>query len=238
MAARLLARTIGQLLALFALLGAALFGVAGTLDFPHGWLWLGIFATASSAITAYLYRRDPALLERRLALAESGEPTRVQYVLQAIAGLAFAAMPVVAALDRRWQLAAAPTAAVVVGCVLLVAGFAIVFEVFRENTFASSVIAVAKDQRVIDTGLYARVRHPMYSGGLLVIVATPLVLGSLVALAPVPILVLAIWLRARDEERVLARDLPGYAEYMQRVRRRFVSPATGSGSRSPRPRSR
>jgi protein-S-isoprenylcysteine O-methyltransferase Ste14 len=220
--ASLLARAIAQFLVFLILLGGIVLGAAGTIAWWNGWLWLATFGGASMAITMYLYRRDPALLERRLALAETGEPSAAQRAMQAIAGLAFVALMVLAGLDRRWLLTDVPDAIAIAACAVELGGFAIVLEVFRENTYASSVVAVERDQRVIDTGLYARVRHPMYTGGFLVIFASPLVLGSLVALAACPILTLAIVVRARDEERVLAAELPGYADYLRRVRYRFI----------------
>ena len=216
------ARVLVQMLVFAALVGAVTFVPAGTLDYAGGWRWLVLFFGSSAAITACLYVRDPKLLERRLAVAESGEPTVAQKIAQGAAAIAFFGMVVIAGLDHRWQLTSVPGALVAVGSVLVVGGFAVVFEVFRENTFASSVVTVERDQRVIDTGLYGRVRHPMYSGGFSLIYGTPLVLGSYVALVACPILTIVIVLRARDEERLLARDLPGYAEYMQRVRWRFV----------------
>ena len=222
MSASLATRTVAQMLAFVAIVGAITFVPAGTVDYCTGWLWLAIFVAASIAITIYLYRRDPALLERRLALAQSGEPTAAQKLAQAGAAIAFFGMIAAAGLDHRWELTRVPGALVATGAALVIAGFAIVFEVFRENTFTSSVVAVERDQRVIDSGLYARVRHPMYGGGLVLIFGSPLALGSLVALAACPVLALVIVLRARDEERMLARDLPGYAEYLQRVRWRFV----------------
>jgi protein-S-isoprenylcysteine O-methyltransferase Ste14 len=125
-------------------------------------------------------------------------------------------------LDHRFSWSAVPLPVVVLGDVLTVLGFFIVFRVFKENTFTAATIEVASDQRVISTGPYAIVRHPMYSGTLVMLVGTPLVLGSWWGLLMFVLMIFAIAWRALDEERFLRKNLPGYAEYCQIVRYRLV----------------
>lgn len=207
---------------LFAIVGAAVFGAAGTLRFWQGWAYVAVFVAAAAAITTYLARRDPALLERRLALARRGEPSPSQRRFQQLAFAAFLALLIVPGLDRRLGWSSVPDPVTVAGLVAVAAGFAAVWAVFRANSYASSVVEVASDQRVIDTGPYAIVRHPMYAGAFVLIAATPLALGSYwgeLAAAP---LVAAIVARLLDEERVLAAQLPGYREYLARTRYRLV----------------
>lgn len=217
-----IAKAAAGLANLAAVLGAVLFVSAGTLRFFEGWMFLAIFTSASLAITVYLARKDPALLERRTQAGPLAEKERSQKVIQGIAGLAFLATVAVPALDHRFGWTHAPPIAIVAGDAFVGAGFWIVYRVFRANTFTSAVIEVAGEQQVIDTGPYAVVRHPMYAGALVLIAGIPLALGSLVGLAMlVPFVGILVW-RLRDEERFLARELRGYAEYQTKTRYRLL----------------
>jgi protein-S-isoprenylcysteine O-methyltransferase Ste14 len=207
---------------LVVVLALAMFLPAGTLRWVHGWVLLGVFTASSLAITLYLARNDPALLERRTKAGPLAEKERSQKVIQGIAALSFLSTFVVPALDRRFGWSQLPLAAVLVGDGLVLLGFFLVFLVFRENTFTSSVIEVADEQRVIDSGPYAVVRHPMYAGALVLVAGIPMALGSLVGLATLPPFVAMIVWRLLDEERFLVDHLPGYAAYRERTRRRLV----------------
>jgi protein-S-isoprenylcysteine O-methyltransferase Ste14 len=195
---------------------------AGTVRFLEGWVFLAVFAGASLAITVYLAKADPALLERRTQAGPVAEKERSQKVIQGLASIAFIATIVVPALDHRCHWSRVPLPGVVVGDVLVALGFLGVFLVFRENTFTSSVIEVAPEQRVIDTGPYAVVRHPMYLGALVLIAGVPLALGSLVGLSTlVPFAAILAW-RLVEEERFLGMQLAGYAAYRSKVRFRLI----------------
>jgi protein-S-isoprenylcysteine O-methyltransferase Ste14 len=202
--------------------GALVFGAAGTWRWTEGWIFLALFFGPSLAITLYLLRRDPKLLERRVKAGPAAEQRPRQKLLQALASAAFLAVIGVPALDHRFGWSRVPAAAVVVGGALVALGFLVVFLVFRENTYASAVIEVGAEQRVIDTGPYARVRHPMYAGALVLLAGIPLALGSWWGLAALPPFVAVIVSRLSDEEALLARQLPGYAAYRERVRRRLI----------------
>lgn len=139
-----------------------------------------------------------------------------------VATLGFVALLLVPALDVRWNGARVPAALSAIGDTLILAGFYLVFLVFRENTFAASTIEVAGDQRVISTGPYAIVRHPMYAGGLLFMAATPLALGSWWGFVPFVVVVAVIVWRLMDEERLLRERLPGYAAYCMKVKWRLL----------------
>ena len=171
---------------LVVVMGLLLFAPAGTLRFVEGWAFLALFFGASLAITVYLAKKDPALLERRTQAGPVAEKERSQKLVQGFASIAFLSTIVVPALDHRFGWSHAPLPAVIVGDALVGLGFLLVFLVFRENTFTSSVIEVAAEQRVIETGPYAVVRHPMYVGGLVLVAGIPLALGSLVGLVDVP----------------------------------------------------
>jgi protein-S-isoprenylcysteine O-methyltransferase Ste14 len=215
-------RALVGLLGLFVAMAALLFLPAWTLRYWQAWLFLSLFFGASVAVTVYLMKSDPGLLERRIYAGPTAEKEKSQKIIQSITALGFVAMLVVPALDRRFGWSAVPLWATLAGDVLVAIGFLIIFLVYKENAFASATIEVYPEQKVITTGLYGLVRHPMYMGGLFLFVGMCLALGSwwdfLVFLLMVPAL---IW-RIFDEEKLLAKELPGYLEYRNNVRRRLI----------------
>ena len=203
-------------------MGLLLFLPAGAIRWWEAWIYLGVFFGASIPITFYLMRHDPALLERRLAAGPIAEKEPAQKVIMLMASFGFIATLVVPALDYRYSWSAVPTYVVLLGDALAALCFAITFLVYKENTFTSATIEVAQDQWVVSTGPYAIVRHPLYAGGLLLFIGTPLALGSYWGLvASIAVLPALLW-RLLDEERLLYRDLPGYAEYCDKVRWRLI----------------
>jgi protein-S-isoprenylcysteine O-methyltransferase Ste14 len=217
-----LLRALAGLVFLVVVLGGAIFGAAGTVRFAEGWAFLAIFGGASLAITVDLARRDPALLARRTQAGPIAETQRSQKVIQAIASLLFLALVIVPGIDRRFGWSHVPLAVVVGGDALVAVGFYAVFRVFRANTFTSGTIEVAPNQRVVDTGPYAAVRHPMYAGALLLVAGIPLALGSVAGLLAFPPFVAILMWRLLDEERYLVSHLAGYAEYAQKTKYRLV----------------
>jgi len=211
-----------SLAALMTVLGLLLFIAGGTIRYWQAWVYLSLFCALSAVITLDLLRRDPALLERRMRGGPTAERRPLQRILMLGASVGFVALLVVPALDYRFGWSVVPHWGVFLGDVLFVIGFGLVGRVYRENSYTSATIEVAQGQRVISTGPYAIVRHPMYASASLYLIGTPLALGSywgLVVLAGMlPILV---W-RLRDEERLLAAELPGYTAYQKRVRYRLV----------------
>jgi protein-S-isoprenylcysteine O-methyltransferase Ste14 len=207
---------------LVVVMGLLLFVPAGTIDYWEAWVYLALFAAASGLTTIYLARNDPALLERRMSGGPTAETRPVQKFIMLCTSIGFISLLVVPALDRRFDWSSVPLDVVVAGDVLVVIGFGLIVRVYRENTFTSATIELAENQRVISTGPYAIVRHPMYASATLYLVGTPLALGSYWGLVPIAaMLPFLIW-RLIDEERFLAANLPGYAEYRKRVRRRLV----------------
>jgi protein-S-isoprenylcysteine O-methyltransferase Ste14 len=207
---------------LMVILAIVLFAPAWTLDFWQAWVYLFIFFLSSFLITAFLWKKDPALLERRLQAGPVAEKRITQKLIQAFASLAFLGILVLPSLDHRFSGSHIPVACVVLGEILVALGFWIVFLVYRENSFASATIAVASDQTVISSGPYAHIRHPMYAGALVMLLGTPLALGSWLGLLMFVPMLLVIVLRLLDEERFLHKSLAGYGAYCLRVRFRLV----------------
>lgn len=216
-------RTLLGFISLVFVLTAALFGPAWTLHFWQAWLYLFLFAASSAAITLYLWERDPALLQRRVNAGPTAEKTRSQQVIQSFASLGFLALMIVPSLDHRFSWSHVPLWLVFGGDLLVVLGFYIVFRVLRVNSFAAATVQVTEDQAVIPTGPYAFVRHPMYAGALIMLLGTPLALGSWFGLFAFPPMLAVIVVRLLDEEKLLLANLPGYADYAARVKRRLLA---------------
>jgi protein-S-isoprenylcysteine O-methyltransferase Ste14 len=206
----------------FVILVAAIFVPSWSLRYWQGWACLAAFFVPACAITVWVAKHDPALLERRLKAGVKAEKEKGQKIVQAVASVVFLADFAVPALDRRYGWSPAPAWASLAGDFMMVLGFIIVFEVFKANSFTSGIIEVAENQRVISAGPYALVRHPMYTGGLIMLFGIPLALGSLLGmLINVPMTAAIVW-RLLDEERFLLRNLHGYAEYRGRVKYRLI----------------
>ena len=212
-------KALGGLLSLFVISFTLLFLPAWTLNYWQAWTYLAILMVSISPIVVYLIQNDPALLARR---ADNTEKERSQKFIHFFVNLVFVAASVVSALDHRFGWSAVPTYIVIAGDVLVALGILIIFFVFRENTFAASTVQVAADQKVVSTGLYGLVRHPMYVGGLVFLLGIPLALGSWWGLLTfVPLALLILW-RLLDEERFLVKNLSGYGEYRSKVKYRLI----------------
>jgi len=216
------ARAWLSLIILLTVMCVLLFGTAGTLQYWQAWIYVAIFGGAAALTTLYLMKNDQALLARRMRGGPMFEKERAQQIIMVFTSLGFIALLAVPALDRRFGWSVVPVWGVVLGNVLVAVGFYFIFLVYRENPFTAAIVEIAATQKVIETGPYAVVRHPMYASGMLYMVGTPLALGSYWGfLALIVILPFLLW-RLLDEERLLTRDLPGYAAYRRRVRHRLV----------------
>jgi protein-S-isoprenylcysteine O-methyltransferase Ste14 len=216
------ARAWLSLAILAVMMGFLLFVSAGTARYWQAWVYLSVFFGAATLTTLYLVRNDPALLERRISGGPTAEKQRTQKFIMLCASLGFIALLVVPALDHRFGRSTIPFYGVFVGNALVAVGFFFIFLVYRENTFSSATIELAPDQKVVSTGPYAIVRHPMYASASLYLLGTPLALGSYFGLVPlVGLLPLLIW-RLFAEERFLAQNLAGYTEYQKKVRYRLL----------------
>jgi protein-S-isoprenylcysteine O-methyltransferase Ste14 len=215
-------KAFGGLLFLLLVMAALLFVPAWTLDYWQAWAFLAVFFSSALAITAYLMKKDPKLLGRRVHAGPTAEKETSQKIIQSITSLGFIAMLVIPALDRHFVWSKMSLYLEVAGEVLVAIGFLIVFLVYKENTFASATIELVPEQKVISTGLYALVRHPMYMGALFLFLGMSLSLGSWWGLFVFLLIVPALIWRIFDEEKFLARNLPGYLEYQKKVRRRLI----------------
>ena len=218
----MLLKTLASLAALILVVGAIIFAAAGTTTYWQAWLFLACYFAASLVVSFWLARNDTALLERRMRGGPFAEGERSQKIIMAITSLGFVALLVVPGLDRRFGWSSMPGSVAILGDLLLLLGWLGILAVFRANSYAAATIQVTSGQTVISIGPYALVRHPMYAAALLMLLGIPIALGSwwgaLVLLALIPVLG---W-RLIDEERLLLRDLDGYAEYRRKVRWRLI----------------
>jgi protein-S-isoprenylcysteine O-methyltransferase Ste14 len=206
----------------FLLLGAFLFVPANTLAFPRAWAFLAVYFLPQTWMLAYFLRTDPNFVERRLKMGPRAESRTRQKLVMLLVLLSSFISVIIAGYDHRFGWSHVTIIVSMVGYLGMLVGIAIQFRVFVENRFASATIEIAADQKVIATGPYAFVRHPMYFGALLTDCFIPLALGSWWALLPVAVKVPVIILRVLDEEELLRTNLSGYVEYCQTVPHRLV----------------
>ena len=201
------------------LVGTLIFLPAGTLRFAGGWLLMAILFVPMFAAGLVMLAKDPELLRRRL---DAKEKEREQSLVVKLSGLMFILGFVVAGLDYRFGWLSLPGWVNVAAAVAFLAAYVLYAEVLRENTYLSRTIRVEEGQKVIDTGLYGIVRHPMYSATLLLFLSMPLVLGSVIALPIFFLYPLLIVKRLRHEEALLEEQLAGYRDYKNRVKYRLI----------------
>lgn len=219
LSARLFFQALGKFFLGLVVVGVLLFLPAGTLDYWQGWLFVGVLFVPMFVAGVVLMFRQPELLRKRL---EAKEEEKEQKWVVALSGMLFIAMFVVAGLNRRYMWWMLPDWAVFAAAGLFLIGYLLYAEVLRENVWLSRTIEVQEHQKVVDTGLYGIVRHPMYAATLLLFLSMPLVLGSLWAFAIMLFYIPVISKRIRNEEKVLEEGLEGYREYKQRVRYKVI----------------
>jgi protein-S-isoprenylcysteine O-methyltransferase Ste14 len=203
-------------------LGVAIFWPAGTLNFWNGWVYLADWAICTLLITAYLIRNDRELLEGRVKAGPVAETQKSQQVIQGLASLFFIGLFIVPGLDHRFGWSHVPVILSWIALGFVALGFYFVFRVFRENTYTRATIEVSTEQQVISSGPYSLVRHPMYAGASVLLLFTPIVLGSWVGIPFAIPIILMVAVRLLDEEKFLAANLSGYAEYRQKVKYRLI----------------
>jgi len=222
---RLIPKLLVEMIVMLAVYGLALFGGAGTLDWPSGWAFLALFGAASLIISLWLAWADAALLAERMKSPIQREQKPWDRLFLGLMMLLTVAWVTLMGLDaRRFHWSQVPLWVQALGAVMLVLSFVGVGWVYRTNSFAAPVIKLQRErkQTVISTGPYAFVRHPMYAFASFTLIGMPLILGSAWGLAALPVLAVFLHLRTLGEERMLRTELDGYEAYAQRVRWRYA----------------
>lgn len=203
----------------FLLIGVLLFLPAGGFHYANGWLFLGLLFVPMLILGIILFFKAPELLEKRL---NSKEKEDTQKGVLALSALIFPIGFLLSAFDFRFSLSSVPDWCMAAASILFLIGYAMYAEVMRENAYLSRTVEVQENQKVIDTGLYGIVRHPMYLATFLMFLPLPLILGSFWGLIPFALYPFVIVIRILNEEKVLANDLSGYTEYMKKVKYRLI----------------
>ncbi len=218
----LIVRTILGLAFLMLVLALALFVSAGSQRFWQAWVYLADWALCTILITAYLIRYDQKLLAGRVQAGPVAETQRAQKIIQSLASLFFIGLFVIPGLDFRFGWSKVPPVLSWIADGLVALGFYMVFLVFRENSYTQATIEVSAEQKVITSGPYRVVRHPMYAGASVLLIFTPIALGSWVGVPFAILVILVVAVRLLEEERFLLANLDGYEEYRQKVRYRLI----------------
>lgn len=216
---RLLLQAITKFLIGSFIVGALVFIPAGTFDYWNGWLFMGLLFIPMFIAGIVLMIKNPELLRKRL---NAKEKENEQKQVVALSGLMFLSGFIVAGLNYRFDWIELPGIIVALSSVLFVISYILYAEVLRENTYLSRTIEVQENQKVIDTGLYGIVRHPMYAVTILLFLTIPLILGSIISFAIFLIYPIIIAKRIKNEEMVLEKELNGYSEYKKKVKYRIV----------------
>ncbi len=216
---KLLASALTKFIFGIVLVGALLFLPAWTFDYFGAWLFLGILFIPMMIMGIVMFIKSPSLLEKRLA---NREKERAQKGVVGVSALMFLGGFILSAIDFRYGWSRVPLWLTIAAAVIFLVGYALYAEVLRENAYLSRTVEVQEGQRVIDTGLYGVVRHPMYLATLLMFLPMPLVLGSFWGLIPFAIYPVAIVIRIINEEKVLCEGLDGYSEYRKKVKYRLI----------------
>jgi protein-S-isoprenylcysteine O-methyltransferase Ste14 len=205
-----------------ASLGVMLFLPAGTFDYWQAWVLIALFTLPTWIVSIYMMRNNPAALERRLRAEAVGETRMLQKVIASFGLLLLMASIVLSALDHRFGCSPVPTTLCLIGDVVVAIGLSFALLVMVQNAYAGTTVIVEAEQKLVSTGLYGLVRHPMYTGNVIMMMGIPLALGSSWELIFVIPGLVVFGLRLRDEEALLTQELSGYREYAQRVHYRLV----------------
>ena len=201
------------------IVGLLIFLSAGTIEFWNGWLFIGLLFIPMFIAGIIMFFKSPALLRRRLNAKEESEEQK-QVILYS--GLMFILGFVLAGLNYRFEWIILPNAIIIIASIIFLVSYILYGEVLRENEFLSRTIEVQENQRVVDTGLYGIVRHPMYAITILLFLSMPLVLGSIISFLIFLIYPALIIKRIKNEEKFLEKNLQGYTEYKQKVKYRLI----------------
>ncbi|WP_027422166.1 methyltransferase family protein [Lachnobacterium bovis] len=219
MTSKLLLQAIGKYVLGLLLFGVLLFVPAGTAFYPNGWLLMAVLFIPMLIAGIILIFKNPSLLKKRL---NAKEEEKEQKSVVVCSGVMFLAAFIVAGLNFRFQWFLLPNVAVIVGTVVFLLAYAMYAEVLKENTYLSRTVEVQENQKVIDTGLYGIVRHPMYSATLVLFLSMGIILGSLFSFGILLFYIPIIAKRMKNEEAVLEEGLEGYKEYKSKVKYKVI----------------
>ena len=219
MDSKLFIRAVSRFFAGLLIVGLLLFLPAGTLRYPQAWILIGILFVPMFTAGLIMMKKNPELLKKRLNVREK-ETEQKEVIL--FSGLMFLASFILAGFSFRFGWLMLPFSVSIIAAIIFLAAYALYAEVLRENTYLSRTVEVQEDQKVIDTGLYGIVRHPMYMSTLFLFLAMPLVLGSLISFLIMLLYIPIIAKRIRNEEQVLEEGLQGYTEYKQKVKHKVI----------------
>lgn len=208
-----------RLLMIILLMFAMVFLSAGTFDYWEAWVYLSIFLIPIFISAFYWLKKDPELLERRMRRKEK---ETAQKLIMKITYFHLLLAILLPGFDKRFGWSNVPVEWIIIADILVLLGYGMVFLVLRENRYACHTIEVEQEQKVVGSGLYAIVRHPMYLGVSLMYILTPLSLGSYWAMIPSIVMIPVLVARIRNEESILIKELEGYQEYMQKTRYRLI----------------
>jgi protein-S-isoprenylcysteine O-methyltransferase Ste14 len=217
----MLTKIIFRVILFFVFLDLSLFLTAGSLRYTEAWIYTFVLLVPALFVIGYFYKKDPDFIGSRIL--KRREKVQIHRSIQNIFSMVFLIGLLIPGFDFRFGWSNVPMFLVIISNTLVFLGYMIIARVMEENRYASSIIEISKDQKIIETGPYKLVRHPMYTGGLIFIMFTPLALGSYWALIPFSITpVLALILRIINEEKLLIDNLPGYSEYCQKTKYRLI----------------
>lgn len=215
---KLLIAVILRFLMGLVIFGVIFFSTAGSFSYIYGWIYLGTISLTLVIGLIILFNKDKSLLEKRIKITEKDPKQKMIVVISVVLITAIYAIP---GLDYRFKWTTMPVFLIVIGEIVLLLGYAFNLQVMLINSYASRVVEIQENQRVIDTGLYSIVRHPMYLSIILVYIGTCFILGSYIAFFPCILMIFTLGFRAVNEEKILIIGLNGYKEYMERVKYRF-----------------
>jgi protein-S-isoprenylcysteine O-methyltransferase Ste14 len=199
------------------LIGFALFLSAGTINYWQAWIYLGVSAASSVPVTLHI-TKDPILLENRTKAGPTAEQRPIQKIIVVCSGIPGIGAFIVPGLDHRFGWSSVPPWLAIIGDIMIIVAMWMVYRVFKENSYGSATVEITQDQEVISTGPYAMVRNPMYSSAVVYFIGMALALGSYWGLIPASLTILGLIWRLFDEEKFLAKNLPGYRDYCAKVR--------------------
>ncbi len=216
---KLLAMTLARTGSALIIVSAFLFIPAGTINYWNAWLFMASLFVPVLFVTAYLIKKDPELLAKRM---NAKEKEKEQKLIIKLSVIPFVFAFLIPGFDYRYQWSAVPLWLVIISVFVMLTGYGMFFVVMKQNSYASRIIEIQENQKVIDFGLYSFVRHPMYLSNILMYVSVPFVLGSFYAIIPMLMFTFVFYFRIQNEEKILKEGLEGYSDYMKRVKYRLI----------------